>query len=259
MTSSCLKKTNEEISRIYADEEIALIDKRRIPRHVAIIPDGNRRWARQQDSAVSTGHREGADTIMDIVKAAKELGVKVITLYLFSTENWERSQEEVDALMWLLQSYLIEQRPTLLLNGIRLQTIGDLSLLPPSVLETVHETKAATAHCDKIEMVFALNYGSRNEICRAFKTILNEVLTGKLKQEEVSEDIIARHLDTAPWGDPDLLIRTSGEMRLSNFLLWQISYSEFYMENVFWPAFTPQHFLKALLHFQSRERRLGGT
>lgn len=250
---------SEPKSLIYTQEEIALLDKAYIPRHVAIIPDGNRRWARQQQSEASEGHREGANTIMDIVKAAKDLGVKVITFYIFSTENWTRPQEEIDAQMWLLQSYLIDQRETMIKNGIQLQTIGDPSLLPPSVLQTVLESKEATAACDKVVMVFALNYGSRDEICRSVKAILNDISLGNLKKEEVTESILSRYLDTAPWGDPDLLIRTSGEMRISNFLLWQISYSEFYVDSAFWPDFTPKHFLKALLCFQGRERRLGGT
>lgn len=246
------------IEKIFTEEEIALLDKNRIPNHIAIIPDGNRRWAKNKHSLTELGHREGADTIMDIVKAGKELGVKVITIYLFSTENWSRPQEEIACLMWLLQSYLIEQKQTMIDNQIRLQTIGDLSRIPPQVVETIQSTKNATADCDKIEMVFALNYGGRDDIRRGVQSLVNDVRNG-LIQGEITEALISSYLDTAPWGDPDLLIRTSGELRLSNFLLWQISYAEIFVADVLWPDFDAQYLLKALINFQKRQRRLGGA
>lgn len=249
---------NHEVS-FFSQEEIALLDKTRVPHHVAIIPDGNRRWAKKKHSPTEEGHREGIDTIMEVVKAGKELGVKIITFYLLSTENWNRSKQEIAALMWLLQTYLINQQKTMIQNGIRLQTIGDLSRFPPHLLQTIEETKCATSSCNKIEMVFALNYGGRDDIRRGFQALLEDYSKNLFNATDVNELLISRYLDTAQWKDPDLLIRTSGELRISNFLLWQISYSEIYVTNVLWPDFTPKHFLEALMNFQKRDRRLGGT
>jgi undecaprenyl diphosphate synthase len=245
--------------RYYTAEQTASLNPARIPRHVAFIPDGNRRWARQQKMLISEGHREGSDNLIEIVKAGKELGIKSFTFYLFSTENWERPQEEVDALMWLLHTYLIDQRPTFLEEGTRLCTIGDLSALPDYVNDTIRETKEITARCHEVDLVFALNYGSRDEIKRAVQAIVHDVENKRISPDHISEALIAEYLDTAPWGDPDLLIRTSGELRVSNFLLWQISYAEIFPVNVFWPDFTPHHLLEALFSYQKRERRLGGT
>lgn len=254
---SCLNEI-PTAEKMYSDTQISLLDKTQIPRHIAIIPDGNRRWAKQKQSLAESGHREGADTIMDTVKASKELGIKVVTIYLFSTENWNRPQEEIAGLMWLLQCYLIEQKQTMVDNQIRLQTIGDLSRLPPSVMESIEDTKNATKDCDKIEMVFALNYGGRDDIRRGVQALIKDVQGGKI-HEEISEALISSYLDTAPWGDPDLLIRTSGELRISNFLLWQISYAEIFIIDILWPDFNSEHLLTALLDFQQRHRRLGGT
>lgn len=244
---------------IFSPEDVALLDKNRIPNHIAIIPDGNRRWAKEKNTSSESGHREGADTIMDIVKAGKELGIKVITFYLFSTENWARPQEEVAALMWLLQSYLIEQKQLMIDEGISLQTIGDLTRFHPLVLDTILETKAATEACDKIEMVFALNYGGRDDIRRAIQKVGRDLAKGLIQEADVTESLISRYLDTAHWKDPDLLIRTSGEIRISNFLLWQISYAEIFVTQTLWPNFTSRHLLEALIDFQKRQRRHGGT
>ncbi len=238
--------------------ELDTLDKSRLPKHIAIIPDGNRRWAKLQESMPAAGHREGADNLMNIVRAGKEIGIKTMTFYLFSTENWNRSQDEVDALMWLLPSYLTEQRQTMIDEGVRLETIGDLSRLPPDVLHVVNETKAATAQGKGITFVMALNYGSRDELCRAFKKMAADIQNKSLGIEEIDLEKMSQYLDTAQWEDPDLLIRTSGEMRVSNFLLWQISYAEIHIEEVLWPDFTPHHLLKAIQGFQKRERRLGG-
>jgi undecaprenyl diphosphate synthase len=244
---------------IYFPEETAVLDQTRIPTHIALIPDGNRRWARERNSSSEEGHKKGADTIMDIVKASKELGIKAITFYLFSTENWKRSKEEFTFLMWLLQSFLNNQKKAMLEKGIRLQTIGDLTRLPASALQTIRATKDATAHCDKIEMILALNYGGRDDICRAVRKLTKDVLNGTVKEEEITESLISSYLDTTHWKDPDLLIRTSGELRISNFLLWQISYSEIYVKDVLWPDFTPKHLLEAIVNFQARQRRHGGA
>lgn len=243
----------------FNEAQLASLDITKTPKHVAIIPDGNRRWARNQNSEISDGHREGATTLIDIVEAARDLGVKILTFYLFSTENWTRPDWEIEALMLLLETFLIDQRQPMIDNGISLQTIGDLSRFPPSIQKTIQESKDATADCQQIQLVFALNYGGRDEIRRAFQNILVDYDSRKIRKEDVSEELISRHLDTAKWPDPDLLIRTGGELRISNYMLWQISYTELYVENVLWPDFTAGHLLEALLNFQQRERRLGGT
>lgn len=240
----------------FTPEQLDMVSTNTVPSHIAIIPDGNRRWAKQRDATTARGHREGADILMDIVKAAKSLGVKVTSFYIFSTENWTRDPAEVQALLWLLDSYLTEQCPAMIEHGIRLETIGDISRFPENVCQTIQRTKERTAHCKDIDMVLALNYGGRDEIRRTIQSIVND---SKVYQEEITEGLIARYLDTAQWPDPDLLIRTSGELRLSNFLLWQSSYTEIYTTEVLWPDFTPQHLWEAVLNFQTRERRLGGA
>lgn len=242
----------------FSTQELAQFDKTRIPRHIAIIPDGNRRWAKNQQENYDKGHEAGASNLIEIVKAGKSLGVKALTFYLFSTENWSRSKEEVGGLMWLLQEFLKEHCSEMQSQGVRLQTIGNLKALPKEALQVVEETKQATAHCDQIDMVLALNYGSRDEIKRAFHSILDNYTDGKLQKEDVTERLISSHLDTSPWGDPDLLIRTSGEMRISNFLLWQLSYTEIYITDLLWPEFKPINLLEAVIDFQKRDRRLGG-
>lgn len=244
--------------KYFTQEQLSLLNKQMIPQHIAIIPDGNRRWARQQLFRIEEGHRKGADNLITIVRAAKEAGVKNITFYLFSTENWTREPYEVRALMWILENFLVEQRQAMLDGGMRLLTIGELSALPETTIRVVEETKKITAHCDKINLIAALNYGSRDELTRAFKKILNDFEQDKVCKEEINEALIARYLDTSELPDPELLIRTSGEVRVSNFLLWQISYAEIYVANVLWPAFKPSHLLEAILYFQSRDRRLGG-
>lgn len=244
---------------VFSPEQLACLNPHRIPSHVAIIPDGNRRWAKKQVENYQKGHQAGASNLIEIVKAGKALGIKTLTFYLFSTENWTRSQEEIGALMWLLQEFLRDNRQEMQEEGVRLQTIGNLSALPEEALNVVQETIEATAHCDQLDMVLALNYGGRDEIRRAFHTILDDVAAGKLRKEEVTEDLITDYLDTRSWGDPELLIRTSGEMRISNFLLWQLSYTEIYSTELLWPEFKPVDLLDAVLDFQRRERRLGGT
>lgn len=248
----------EKFSRFHPSQ-LARLDRTRMPKHIAIIPDGNRRWAKKRLSSIQNGHQEGADTLMEIVKAAQELDILKITLYGFSTENWNRPPEEVMALMLLFTTYLTEQREEMVQNQIKLETIGDLSALPSFLRKAIHDTKVATQDCNKISLILALNYGSRDEICRAFRAMLNDYDNQCLKREEINEITISRYLDTHKWGDPELLIRTSGELRVSNFLLWQISYSEIYVAPVLWPDFSPQHFLEAILDYQGRERRWGGV
>lgn len=248
----------EKVSR-FDPVQLASLDRSRIPRHIAIIPDGNRRWAKKRFLNIQQGHQEGADTLMEIVKAAQELQIKHLTLYSFSTENWQRPPEEVFAFMLLIANYLIEQREEMAQTGIKLETIGDLTPLPSFLKEAIQETKQATQSCDKIDLILALNYGSRNELCRAVRNMLEDYDQHRLSKEEVNEATIARYLDTSPWGDPDLLIRTSGELRVSNFLLWQISYAEIHISPTLWPDFTPKHLMDAILDFQGRARRWGGT
>lgn len=248
-------ETAAEVATLFTPQQLARLDQARIPRHVAIIPDGNRRWAKKQRRHYDFGHRTGASALIQTIKAAKELGVKVMTFYLFSTENWSRSREEVAALMWLLKRFLLENCEEMRTCGIRLKTIGELSAFPKRVLSVVENTVEATVDCDQIDMVLALNYGGRDEI----KRVLHRIIDKGLPKEQITESLIASYLDTAPWGDPDLLIRTSGEMRLSNFLLWQLSYAEIYIAQVLWPDFKPEHLLEAVVDFQKRERRLGGT
>lgn len=239
--------------------QLARLNHNCIPQHVAIIPDGNRRWAKNRLSNPERGHREGADTLMDIIKAAQEIGIKSLTIYSFSTENWSRSNEEIQALMSIYATYLINNCEEMVQKGIKLETIGDLTKLPPILNQVIHETKVATQYCKNINLILALNYGARDEICRAVKTLVNDYECKQLTQEDINENVIASYLDTYEWGDPELLIRTSGEFRISNFLLWQLCYAEMHISPVLWPEFSPQHLLEAVIDYQSRERRWGGT
>jgi undecaprenyl diphosphate synthase len=239
---------------IYSAEELSLLDPRKIPKHIAVIMDGNRRWAKERGLPPIMGHWTGAETLGQIVKAASEMGVKTLTVYAFSTENWRRPQEEVEELMNVFELYLVRKRESMIRDGVRLDAIGDLARLPERVLHAFTQTKKATENCDRITLVLALNYGGRDEIRRAMLKILEE----KIPPDEVTEECIAKHLDTSAFGDPGLLIRTSGEMRVSNFLLWQISYAEIFSTEVHWPSFSPKELFDAVLAFQRRGRRLGG-
>ncbi|WP_420421886.1 isoprenyl transferase [Simkania sp.] len=242
---------------IFSQEELSLIDSKKIPQHVAIIMDGNRRWAKKWDKPVEVGHWQGAETLDQIVRAAIGLGIKVLTVYSFSTENWNRSSEEVDALMHLLKTYLNAQRETMVKEGVRLKSIGDLSKLPEDVQQVLRETKEATKGGSQIDLVLALNYGGRDDIRRATLRLLDEVEAGRIQRQEITEKTISNFLDTAQWPDPDLLIRPSGDLRISNFLIWQISYSEIYYTDVLWPDFSKSHLLSAVIEFQKRNRRFG--
>lgn len=250
--------TNPPQFRYFTEAQFSQINPERVPSHIAIIPDGNRRWAKNQNLSASQGHEEGAASLVDIVCAAKDLGVKTVTFYLFSTENWRRHQDEVDALMMLLHLFLIDQRPTMLKEGIRLRTIGVGSKLPEYVQQTIRESETATMHCDMVDMVLALNYGARDEIKRAIQTLAKKASEGSLTPETIDEELIGKTLDTAPFGDPELLIRTGGELRISNFLLWQLSYAEIYVTEILWPNFKPLNLYEAVLSYQQRERRFGG-
>lgn len=243
-----------ETKAIYTPEEIAQLDPLRMPKHVAIVMDGNRRWAKQKGLPLMMGHWQGAETLTDMLHCASELGIKTLTVYSFSTENWKRPQGEVEELMNIFELNLKRKKAHMVQDGVRLDAIGDLSRLPERVLNAFHETKKATEHCDRIQLVLALNYGSRDEIRRAVVKILEE----KIPPDQITEETIAKRLDTSRYGDPELLIRTSGEMRVSNFLLWQISYAEIVSTPVLWPDFSSKDLYEAVLAYQKRGRRLGG-
>lgn len=248
----------EEKETIYSPDDLELVDLARVPQHVAIIMDGNRRWAKRQGLPTMMGHWKGAETLTKIVRAASELGIKTLTVYSFSTENWGRAKEEVDALMHLFKVYLEKQRGPMMQEGVRLEAIGDLQRLPPSVLNELDLSRACTAHCKKIDLVLAINYGGRDDIRRAFVAMMEDFEKGKLSKEQISEQLISQYLDTARWPDPDLLIRTSGERRQSNFLLWQLSYSEFFHTDIMWPDFDEHELLQIVREVQQRQRRIGG-
>lgn len=256
MTSASLESPSSQT--IFSSEELTRVDSMKIPKHVAMIMDGNRRWARQRELPPMMGHWEGAEVLTDVVRAASELGIQTITVYSFSTENWNRSEEEVEALMQLFEVYLLRQRELMMREGIRLETIGDLSRFPQHLQNTFASVKKSTEHCKKINLVLALNYGSRDEIRRAVIKILELNQQRKLVPEDLTEEMIAQFLDTSRWSDPELMIRTSGELRVSNFLLWQISYAEIYVTEKLWPDFSSKDLLEAVVAFQKRGRRLGG-
>ncbi|HSW87142.1 MAG TPA: polyprenyl diphosphate synthase [Rhabdochlamydiaceae bacterium] len=243
----------------FTPEEFAALDRSRIPQHVAIIMDGNRRWAKKHRVPYMVGHWKGEESLSKIVKAAQEIGIKVLTVYAFSTENWKRSPEEVEELMHLFKVYLLREREKMISNGVKLESIGNVSRFPQDVRDTLEETKSATAKGDKLELIIAVNYGGRDDIRRATLAIIQDCFEGVLSPNDLSEQVFSKYLDTAKWRDPELLIRTSGEQRISNFLLWQISYSEVYITPVLWPDFNERDLLDAVLEYQQRERRLGGS
>lgn len=241
-------------SKSFSQKELLTIDLSHVPKHIAMILDGNRRWAKVKNAAQATdGHKAGVNVLLNTVKAARQLGVKVLTLYVFSTENWMREKLEVMGLMWMFETMIRHQIPEMLSNQVRFKTIGDLSKFPTAVQEAVADAKEASKNCTGIEVVLAMNYGSRDEIKRAIQKMISDGLT----PEDITEKRIASYLDTAEMPDPELLIRTGGEDRISNFLLWQLSYAELYTTQTLWPDFTPQDLLAAIAEFQERERRLG--
>lgn len=227
------------------------------PEHIAIIMDGNRRWAKNRGLPVMLGHWKGADALIQIIRAAIQVGVKILTIYSFSTENWKRSNWEVEALMRLLKSYLIQQRTLMIQEGVRLQTIGNLSKLPDDVRNILDETIELTKKEDCLDLVIALNYGGRDEIRRAIHNIVDDFQRGKISKEDISEKKISTYLDTTRWKDPDLLIRTGGANRISNFLLWQISYCEIFVSDVLWPDFKGKDLIHAIEDYKKRNQKLG--
>jgi len=235
------------------------LDPKRLPRHVAIIMDGNGRWARARGLPRIEGHRRGKDTVRAVVETARRLGIPFLSLYAFSSENWNRPQEEVDALMGLLRRYLATELRKMMRNQVRLVAIGNLERLSRSVQEALRRNIEATRHNTGMTVVLAVSYGGREEIASAMRAMAREVRRGNLEPDDIDETVISRHLSTAGVPDPDLLIRTSGEMRVSNFLLWQIAYSELLVTPTLWPDFGEAEFVAALSHYQGRERRFGRT
>lgn len=238
---------------------LASIDKNNIPSHVAIIMDGNGRWAKQHGEDRIFGHHEGVNSVREIVEACGEIGIKYLTLYAFSTENWNRPKDEVDALMELLVGTISMETPNLHKKGVKLQVIGDLKSLPAVCQTELAESMALTADNARVTLVLALSYSSKWEITEAVKKIAYQVETGTLRASEISSRMIAEQLNTRDIPDPELMIRTSGEHRISNFLLWQLAYAEFYFTDVLWPDFRKNELYKAIVSYQNRERRFGKT
>ncbi|MFI3292249.1 MAG: isoprenyl transferase [Rikenellaceae bacterium] len=230
---------------------------KKIPQHIAIIMDGNGRWAQLRGKERVEGHIQGVESVRRAIRAAIKRGVKYITLYAFSTENWGRPLAEVDALMELMCHSISNETPELKKQGVRVTIIGDKSRFSAKVQQSLDHIESQTADCESLNMVLALNYSSRDELRRAVTNIASKVERGELKAEEVSEELISKELDTRFMPDPDLIIRTSGECRLSNFMLWQASYAEFYFPDVLWPDFDLEHFDAAIEEYNSRERRYG--
>ena len=233
--------------------------KQKLPRHVAIIMDGNGRWARQKSLTRIEGHIKGIEAVRTAVTTCRELGIQFLTLFSFSIENWRRPENEVLALMGLLQRYLREELDEMLDNNIRLRAIGDINSLPPDAHNTLIDTLEKTAHCDGMVLTLALSYSGRDEIIRAFRHLMADIKNKSIRPEEISEETLSNYLSTRDIPDPDLLIRTSGEYRISNFLLWQMAYTEIYVTETLWPDFGKEDLIKALLNYQSRERRFGLT
>jgi len=242
-----------------ADELRARIDPARVPKHVAIIMDGNGRWAQRQGEHRVVGHSNGVKSVRDTLVGATEIGVEYLTLYAFSTENWSRPQAEVDALMDLLVNTLMSELDSLNENGVRLHTIGDTDSLPKGCRNTLQEAIRRTAHNDRVTLTLALSYSARWEILRAVRSIAQDVKEGRLEMHAVNETLVDQRLSTVGMPDPELLIRTSGEQRVSNFLLWQIAYAELWFTPVLWPDFRREHLYQAVLDYQGRERRFGLT
>jgi len=244
-----LPQTEEELKRA--------IDPARLPRHVAIIMDGNGRWAKNRFLNRVEGHRQGMNTVRTVVEAAVDIKIPVLTLYAFSVENWFRPQYEVSVLMKLLVEYLKKELARMVKHDIRLMTIGDETRLPEQVREELRFTIERTAHNEGMILNLALNYSGHQEIIQATKKIALDLQKGKIREEDLDEEMFSQYLFTRGLPDPDLLIRTSGEMRLSNFLLWQLAYAEFWITPVLWPDFREKEFLQAIVSYQGRERRFG--
>jgi undecaprenyl diphosphate synthase len=235
------------------------LDKSRLPRHVAVIMDGNGRWAKRRGKRRTEGHRRGTASVRAVVEMSRQLGIPYISLYAFSTENWFRPEDEVDALMGMLEHYLTAEQPKMMRHGIRLLAIGDRSRLPRSVLTTLRYVERLTRNNQGMTVLLALSYSGRDDIVGMVRRIADAVKKGKCDVREIDAGMVAREMATKKIPDPDLLIRTSGEMRISNFFLWQIAYTELYITPTLWPDFREAEYLQALTEFQRRRRRFGRT
>jgi undecaprenyl diphosphate synthase len=235
------------------------IDRNRLPRHVAIIMDGNGRWAEQRGLSRLYGHRVGKDSVRAVVEQSRELGIQYLSLFAFSTENWNRPPREVDGLMTLLRKYLASELGKMMRHGIRLLAVGSLRRLPPAVREALRASIAATRNNTGMTVILAVSYGGREDLVQATRAIARRVKRGELSPEQITEHTVTEHLATHGIPDPDLLIRTSGEQRISNFFLWQLAYTEIFVTDTLWPDFREREYLEALAFFQQRQRRFGRT
>lgn len=248
-------KTNKDKNK----REELVLDKDNMPRHIAIIMDGNGRWAKRRKLPRTMGHKAGVETIRKVIKETHILGIKYLTLYAFSTENWKRPKDEVSALMKLLVEYLRSELQELNKNGVVIKILGDINMLPKDAQSEVKEAMEITKNNTGVVLNIAFNYGGRDEIIRAVKLVSNDVKSGKLSIEDIDEKTLEKYLYTNGTPDPDLIIRPSGEQRISNFLLWQCAYSEFWYSNVCWPDFKEEHLHEAIYDYQHRDRRYGGV
>lgn len=239
--------------------ETLAVDMNNIPKHIAIIMDGNGRWAKEKNLPRTFGHKAGVETIRKILKECERLGVKYLTLYAFSTENWKRPKDEVNGLMKLLVDYLRNEFDELNKNGVVINNIGDISRLPDVCQKELHDAYEKTKNNKGVVLNLALNYGGRNEIIHAIKEMYRDIDSKKILYSDINEDLFSKYLYTKNIPDPDLIIRPSGEQRLSNFLLWQCAYSEFWYSNINWPDFTEKDLHKAIKDYQNRDRRYGGV
>ena len=251
------KDNNKNI--LHSGDDNIELDMTRIPEHIAIIMDGNGRWAKAKNLPRKMGHKAGVENIRRIIQEGHRLGVKYITLYAFSTENWKRPEDEVNSLMKLLNKYLKEELDELDKNGVVLKLLGDISKLPKDCIDEINNAKERTKNNKGIVLNVAFNYGGRDEIVRAVKSISEDVKNGLIDPDDVSEEMVEKYLYTYGIPDPDIIIRPSGEQRLSNFLLWQCAYSEFWYSNINWPDFTEKDLQRAIFDFQNRDRRFGGV
>jgi undecaprenyl diphosphate synthase len=239
------------------DPSKSILDQSNIPEHIAIIMDGNGRWAKRRGLPRVAGHRAGMKTVRGITRAADELGVKILTLYAFSTENWKRPRDEVEYLMKLPQEFLLTELKELIDRNVQVRILGNQDQLPSHTVKAVLEVQERTKHNTGLILNFALNYGSRDEMMYAIREIAQKVKSGKLEIDDITEETMGNHLFTRDLPDPDLLIRTSGEVRLSNFMLWQVAYSELWFTDVYWPDFSREDLMEAIYEFQHRNRRFG--
>ena len=246
-----------DLDHLSESELSAKLEADLLPKHVAVIMDGNGRWAELRGLPRIAGHREGINSVREMITLCLELGIHALTIYAFSQENWNRPTQEISALMGLLEHYLSTERASLIEQGVRFRAVGRHELLPPSAQHWVRTTEKETAHLGKLVLTVALSYGGRAEIVDAVKAVVRDVQAGTIQAELIDEPTVQRHLSTYPLPDPDLLIRTSGETRISNFLLWQLAYTELCFTPTLWPDFRRRDFLLALIEYQRRERRFG--